>query len=259
MKRINPITGKYFKRGDLREDGSMFVRYTNRKRRDGTFIEDFVKPERMKTGNKRINPETGKYFKRGDTRKEDDLVFLNYRIKRMDKKGNCYEDWVTKENFIKFEKQKNTLTEKGRKKNKELFEKGVHKKRKNPKTGKFFKIGDEREDGFFFISYETRNKTSGNYVGEIWSSPDSYKKSRISNSLYKIRKKCKLKNIPIDIDLNYLVEIFPDDFKCPISGERMKWGVFDSFKESSPSIDRIVPEKGYVKGNVRWVQIFVIL
>ena len=53
----------------------------------------------MKPGNKRINPETGKYFKKGDTRKEDDLVFLNYRTKRKDKKGNCYEDWVTKENL----------------------------------------------------------------------------------------------------------------------------------------------------------------
>ena len=33
----------------------------------------------------------------------------------------------------------------------------------------------------------------------------------------------------------------------------MSWGVYDSSKEDSPSIDRIVPEKGYVKGNVRWV------
>ena len=106
MKRVNPITGNYFKRGDLREDGSMFIKYTNRKRSDGTFIEEFVKPERMKTGNKRINPETGKYFKRGDTRREDGLVFLSYRTKRRDKKGNCYEDWVTKENFKNLKNKK---------------------------------------------------------------------------------------------------------------------------------------------------------
>ena len=85
------------------------------------------------------------------------------------------------------------------------------------------------------------------------ASPESYTRTRINQSLFKIRKRCKLKNIPIDIDLDYLVEIFPNDYKCPISREKMSWGVYDSSKEDSPSIDRIVPEKGYVKGNVRWV------
>ena len=82
-----------------------------------------------------------------------------------------------------------------------------------------FKIGD-KEDGFIFVSYETRQKLSGNWVGENWSSPESYTRTRINQSLFKIRKRCKLKNIPIDIDLDYLDEIFPNDYKCPISREK---------------------------------------
>ena len=54
--------------------------------------------------------------------------------------------------------------------------------------------------------------------------------------------------------MNYIQLIFPKDFKCPISKEKMIWGIHGKNNIfNSPSVDRIDPDKGYVKGNVRWV------
>lgn len=39
IKRINPDTGKPFKRGDVREDGYSFVRYNNRVNKKGLPIK----------------------------------------------------------------------------------------------------------------------------------------------------------------------------------------------------------------------------
>lgn len=45
MKRINTTTGTHFRRGDVRQDGMVFFAYTNRKRRDGHFVEIWLRPE----------------------------------------------------------------------------------------------------------------------------------------------------------------------------------------------------------------------
>jgi hypothetical protein len=44
MKRINPVTNKNFKSGDIREDGSIFYGYTKRVNKNGTFVELWLKP-----------------------------------------------------------------------------------------------------------------------------------------------------------------------------------------------------------------------
>ena len=54
----------------------------------------------------------------------------------------------------------------------------------------------------------------------------------------------------LSVDADYLISIYPKDSLCPILGVKMEWG---GQRENSPSLDRIVPEKGYVKGNVMWV------
>jgi hypothetical protein len=62
----------------------------------------------------------------------------------------------------------------------------------------------------------------------------------------------KKHNIPFDITLDYMKEIWTDT--CPILGIPLSWCVQSGHKtDNSPSIDRIFPEKGYVKGNVSWV------
>jgi hypothetical protein len=60
------------------------------------------------------------------------------------------------------------------------------------------------------------------------------------------RRRAKVKNLPCDIDIEWCVENTP--LKCPILGVELKW--LDG--NYSPSIDRIVPELGYIKSNC-WV------
>ena len=46
MKRTNPHTDKLFLRGERRSDGYFFWGYTNKLRKDGTFVEIWLHPER---------------------------------------------------------------------------------------------------------------------------------------------------------------------------------------------------------------------
>lgn len=60
-----------------------------------------------------------------------------------------------------------------------------------------------------------------------------------------IRYRAKKKNIPFDIDVN---DINIPEF-CPILGYKLKYNTKRGSPDS-PSIDRIIPEKGYTKGNI---------
>ena len=75
------------------------------------------------------------------------------------------------------------------------------------------------------------------------------KEGRVYRMVANARKRAKQKGLAFDIDLEYILSIFPD--ACPIfkkefdyTGGKGKW---------SPTIDRKVPELGYVKGNVQVV------
>ena len=67
----------------------------------------------------------------------------------------------------------------------------------------------------------------------------SVTKSRIRN-----------KNISFNLDKEYIKEIWPEDNKCPVLSIEFKKGEGMQI-DASPSIDRIIPELGYVKGNVQ--------
>lgn len=62
------------------------------------------------------------------------------------------------------------------------------------------------------------------------------------------KQRAKKKGIPFDLDKEYLRNIVPE--KCPVLGITLKRGV-GKFSDCSPSLDRLIPELGYVKGNVR--------
>jgi hypothetical protein len=48
MKRINPKTGAFFKHGDCREDGFIFIGYNFKKiKQDGTFLEVWMSPDQQ--------------------------------------------------------------------------------------------------------------------------------------------------------------------------------------------------------------------
>ena len=58
--------------------------------------------------------------------------------------------------------------------------------------------------------------------------------------------------IPFDIDIEYLKSIKTD--RCPVFGMELSWGKIGeghkNMAENSPSLDKIKPEYGYIKGNV---------
>lgn len=68
------------------------------------------------------------------------------------------------------------------------------------------------------------------------------------------RKRAKDKNVPFAIDADYLRSIVPSH--CPIFGTPLEWSARRELGQhplpNSPSLDRIDPAKGYVKGNV-WI------
>lgn len=73
------------------------------------------------------------------------------------------------------------------------------------------------------------------------------------------RARAKEKNIPFDIDLDYVRSMVGENAElashCPVFGMPLDWsrqrGNGSRALPNSPSIDRIDPERGYVKGNIK--------
>jgi len=68
------------------------------------------------------------------------------------------------------------------------------------------------------------------------------------------RTRAKKKGLAFDIDAAYLRSIVTEN--CPILGVKLEWSTLrghgSKLFPNSPSLDRIVPERGYIKGNV-WI------
>jgi len=82
------------------------------------------------------------------------------------------------------------------------------------------------------------------------------KNGRISNILTTVKARAKKKNLPFNLTQIYLKSIVTDS--CPIFGFPLMWERKTSNTHraayfDSPSLDRLIPEKGYVEGNVVWV------
>ena len=202
---------------------------------------------------KRLNPKTGEPFKRGDTR-EDGFRFQSY-VFTIRQNGFYREQWSSPEAF---ERSSIRMRERVAR-NEHLYTKRpdpkIHKKSINPETGKHWIRGDiNKANGKIFVKYQGRVSVETNMYLELWAiSEDSFKKIYIRNNLVKVRKKCIDKNLPYDVDNKYLLSIFPKDNMCPALKIPMRFGGDKDHRHNSPSIDRIIPAKGYVKGNVRWV------
>ena len=68
----------------------------------------------------------------------------------------------------------------------------------------------------------------------------------------KLKTKSRKNKIPYDLDGKYLQSIYPEDGKCPALNVEMKAGS-DSDWRLLPSVDRIDPSGGYIRGNVIWI------
>jgi len=75
-----------------------------------------------------------------------------------------------------------------------------------------------------------------------------YESGFFISKLADAKRRAKEKNLPFNITAEYLKEIWTG--YCDVSGKKLLL-VKDS--DFSPQLDRIIPEKGYVIGNVCWL------
>jgi len=66
------------------------------------------------------------------------------------------------------------------------------------------------------------------------------------------KRRARDKNLPFNLTSDYLESIFPKNCICPILGYKMKVSNI-TLGKLSPTLDRINPRLGYIKGNVEFV------
>jgi hypothetical protein len=67
-------------------------------------------------------------------------------------------------------------------------------------------------------------------------------------SVIKLRCKAKKKELPFDLDAEYLYQKSPSE--CPVFSTPFVYNQKKQADNMSPSVDRLEPHKGYVKGNI---------
>ena len=65
--------------------------------------------------------------------------------------------------------------------------------------------------------------------------------------LYRLKQRASAKGVPFNLSLDDLQ--IPTH--CPVLGRRLTIGKSRGFRDWSPSVDRVIPKLGYVKGNVQ--------
>ena len=107
----------------------------------------------------------------------------------------------------------------------------------------------ERQRKYYEANLDKVKKRSKKYQEAIADKMKNditlWAKRRISE----IKSKCVKKMVPFDLTVEYLISIYPKDGKCPIF--ETSFVVGDKTRVNNPSIDRIIPSKGYTKGNIR--------
>ena len=253
-KTINPKTGQFWKKGDIRDDGFVFTTYQSRKNSEGFYTLHFQNPEvleaqKNRVGTKRKNPDTNKLFQKGDKRpegdKQDGKFFYRY-TSTVKNNGYFTEFWVDdidgRKKYDAAHKRNYNQT-----RIREMYSKNEKflSKRKDNDGNEF--VHGKIYDGKYFIKYilerarYTRPINKPTFFLEKWGTEEDIAK-------WKCYSKAATKDCECDFD--YLWSIFPKDYKCPITGEKF---TYTKNHAKSPSLDRINPKAGYVEGNVCWI------
>lgn len=192
---------------------------------------------------KRLNPKTGKPFKAGEVR-EDGFIFKYYQLKRINKQGYFGEQWSSPE----ADKKRDETAQKRYKRKRKFAEKNPGKRRLNPETGKEFALGEVVE-GRYFLSYNNKYVRQDGYMPELWGNWKTFHRFKCKNLRNNAVLRAKKAGYESDLTTDYILEIFPKDFICPVLGIKMEWGG-NKADRNSPSMDKIFPDKGYMQGNI---------
>ena len=76
---------------------------------------------------------------------------------------------------------------------------------------------------------------------------------RASSTLTNIRNRSKKYSIPLDITKQNLIDMQNESDTCPCCFEPFDFNLNGPNDPHSPSVDRIIPELGYVKSNVKMI------
>ena len=200
----------------------------------------------MSEGKYRLNPFTGQKFKRAEWNQDKTKKFWSYRA-HVKKDGEFAEVWFDEEKYLT-----TVVSELNKQRKRNQSNSKIYKpKRVNPKTGVKFKTGDSREDGYRFVKYDPAGAVKRGFMSEVYASPRGWTNLRIGYTFYKLKKRAEENKIPMRVSKAFLISIFPEDSVCPVLGINMDFG--GDSRMDSPSIDRLVPELGYVPNNVIWM------
>ena len=117
-----------------------------------------------------------------------------------------------------------------------------------PLSGRILKKGNCMNN-LYFVGY-VKNKTS---TKEKWCDKESWIHLNIREVRRGAKGRARKNNIPFNVSVEYLKDIFPADHLCPVFNCQMSFCNSDKWR--SASIDRIDPEIGYVEGNVQWISV----
>ena len=82
-------------------------------------------------------------------------------------------------------------------------------------------------------------------------------KRRLAKLTQMAKHRAKVKELPYDIDKEHVRKLWEDsEGCCALTGQKLcleKWGGKGQVHPQAPSLDRIEPKLGYVKGNVRLI------
>jgi hypothetical protein len=77
------------------------------------------------------------------------------------------------------------------------------------------------------------------------------KRGHLATYLDNAKSRAKAKQIAFDLDLDFLESIATDE--CPIFKTKFVWGEIRDQERETPSLDRIIPELGYIRHNVVFI------
>ena len=75
---------------------------------------------------------------------------------------------------------------------------------------------------------------------------------RLNRTFYACKHRAKKNGVPFEITVQDLIDMFPTNNLCPVLGISFVWGTKKNHN-LSPSLDRMIPAKGYVKGNLKFI------